>query len=276
MDKVCLLITCYGRAHLLGATLERLTKLTLPGEIIVVNDGGQDNCEEVCHSFKDRLPIRYIYNHAPFWSICSFARNIGVRNTNCDLILTSEPELIYCTDVVKQVLDAQKNTPDKIISAGVVYHMGKEAVLHPDMITNPLERMLLEAVNESTNNPNPIDKKGYALIKNWQATYTALYRKEWIEAVGYWDEEFPDVYGVDDIDLCTRMRIKLGVGQDVNPGIAVLHQYHTRPLEIVGKATLRNMKYFEDKKLSVNGYEDPDNPRLIANIGKEIGVIQTR
>lgn len=154
--------------------------------------------------------------------------------------------------------------------------MGNKATLHSDMINNPLERLKLEKVNVSTNNPTPTNNDGYVLIKNWQATYTALYRKEWIEQIGGWDEEFPDVYGVDDIDLCTRIRIKLGVNQIIDQDIVVLHQHHDRPLSITGQATLRNMKYFEDKKLSVNGIEDINNSSLVANKDKEWGIIKIR
>lgn len=276
MEKVCLLITVYNRGHLLRNSLERLTKLTLPNEVLIVDDGGNDNTKEICDSFIDKLPIKYIYNHNPNWSICSFARNIGVKNTDCEIIITSEPELLYCTDVIAQTLQNHKSNPNDIISAGSVYHMGNKATLHSDMINNPLERLKLEKVNVSTNNPTPTNNDGYVLIKNWQATYTALYRKEWIEQIGGWDEEFPDVYGVDDIDLCTRIRIKLGVNQIIDQDIVVLHQHHDRPLSITGQATLRNMKYFEDKKLSVNGIEDINNSSLVANKDKEWGIIKIR
>lgn len=276
MEKVCLLITTYNRGHLLRNSLERLTKLTLPNEILVVDDGSTDNTKEICNSFINDLPIRYIYNHNPNWSICSFARNIGIKNTDCEIIVTSEPELLYCTDVIAQTLQKHKSNPSNIISAGSIYHMGNKTILHSNMINNPLERLKLEKINESTNNPIPINSDGYVLIKNWQATYTALYRKEWIEQIGGWDEEFPDVYGVDDIDLCTRIRIKLGINQIIDQDIVVLHQHHDRPLSIVGQATLRNMKYFENKKLNVKGIEDTNNPNLIANKNKEWGIIKIR
>lgn len=74
-----LLITTFNRGGLLQNSLERLTQLALPDEVLVVDDGGADNTEEVCASFNDRLPIRYVYHNNPGQTICSFARNVGVK-----------------------------------------------------------------------------------------------------------------------------------------------------------------------------------------------------
>lgn len=276
MDKTCLLITSFNRAAQLQNSLERLTRLSLPDHVLVVDDGSSDNTEETVFNFRNRLPIEYIYNHNPNWSICSFARNIGVKHTNAEIVITSEPEILFMTDVIPQMLQQHQNNPTQMITAGTLYHMGQYAVLHESMMNDPIGRMQLEAVNVSGNDPIPHNTQGYVKIVNWQATFVALYRKEWIEPVGYWDTEFPDIYGVDDIDICTRIRILCDVGQIIDPNIHVLHQYHSKPPVSAGNAVIVNMDYFHAKRLSVNGFEDKNNPNLIANKGKEIGVIIPR
>lgn len=275
-DKVCLLITVFNRSNQLRNSLLRLSKLSLPDEILIINDGGGSSCEDVVNSFKDKLPIKYIYNHNPTWSICSYARNIGIKNTDCEIIITSEPEILFCSDVICQMLNYHKEMPNNLISAGTVYHGGAGSKIPNLAIENPINYLKSQKVNISSNNPKPKDPNGFCKVEGWQATYTALYRKEWIESVGYWDEQFPDVYGVDDIDIATRIRIKLGINQKIMKDIEVIHQYHERPIEIIGKATLRNMEYFESKKLSVNGVEDKNNPHLIANKGVDVGIIKLK
>lgn len=274
MKKTCLLITTFNRGSLLRHSLKRLSRLTLPDEILIVDDGSTDNTEEVVLEFQN-LPIRYIYNHNPEWSICSYARNIGVKNTDCEIIITAEPELFFITDVVAQMLENHEAIPNHLISAGTIYHQGHKGVIRPNMYDNPFaDTFHLTKAETSTNNPNPNDPRGYVKIQGWQATYTALYRKEWLEAVGGWDEQFPACYGVDDIDVATRIRILLGVNQVIQSDIAVIHQWHPKPPQIIRNATQKNMDYFHAKNLSVNGNEDITNPNLIANRNIEWGVIK--
>ena len=67
--KTTLLITTYNRAHLLYNSLMRLKSLTIPDEVLIVDDGSSDNTEQVCKDFEVHLPIKYIYNHNPDWFV---------------------------------------------------------------------------------------------------------------------------------------------------------------------------------------------------------------
>jgi GT2 family glycosyltransferase len=112
-------------------------QLTPPDELIVVDDGGNDHTEDVCRQFSEYLPIRYLYNNNPEWSICSFARNIGVKEASNDWIVTSEPELFWITDVIPQFLQRAEAVPDKVISAGTIF-FGREGYV-PSLDVNGLE-----------------------------------------------------------------------------------------------------------------------------------------
>lgn len=272
MNKTCLLITTFNRGHLLKHNLERLTRLTLPDEVLVISDGCSDNTEEVCKSFEGRLPIRCIYNHNPDWSICSMARNIGIKNTDCDIIITAEPELFFITDLIKQMLELHKQNPEHVINAGTVYHMGREGSIESSMYDNPV----LKNVNESDSKTFPTNPKGYAKIQGWVAPFSALYVRDWLFEINGWDESFVK-WGHDDTDLLTRLRIKGKHNMIIPREIEVIHQWHpTLPPAAQQAAVQHNDKIMMEKKLSVDGYEDPNNPQLIANIGKEWGIIKTR
>lgn len=267
-DRICLLITTFNRSSQLNRSLERLCNLTIPDEVLVVNDGGQDNCETTVKNFEGRLPIRYIYNHNPDWSICSMARNIGIKNTDCEIIITAEPEILFVTDVVKQMIELHDQIPGKVISSGTIYHMGPMAFLHTDMLTDPVERLKKEAVNESSHGTYPINVGGYAKIKGWVAPFSALYRKEWLMAVNGWDESFVK-WGFDDTDLLTRLSIN-GVGQHIVHEIECIHQWHEKlPPEVQFSAVQEN-----EAKMAAKDFnkENPNND-LIANKNRNWGLI---
>lgn len=268
-NKVCLLITTRNRSHLLNRSLERLTRLTIPDEVLVIDDGGDDNCETTAMNFVGRLPVKYIYNHEPEWTICSMARNIGIKNTDCDIVITAEPEMLFITDVVAQMLQKHQEIPNKVISAGTIYHMGQHATLHNDMITNPANRLLQEAVNVSSHGTYPVNSKGYARIQGWVAPFSALYRKEWLMGIGGWDESFIH-WGYDDTDLLTRLSFS-GIGQDIARDIECIHQWHDKLApDVQHSAVIKNEKIMVSKNLCVG------SPNIVANINKEWGIIKTR
>lgn len=269
--KVTLLITTFNRGHLLKNTLERLLTLTLPDEVLIVDDGSVDNTKEIVEGFKDRLPIRYIYNNNPDWSICSMARNIGVKNCIGDIIITSEPELLFVTDVIAQMLKSRQNHPNEIISAGVIYHAQQSAAFNPGLLTDPASALKSEIVEDYIIQPRSYHQNGYVKTLNMQATFVALYEKSWLMELGGWDEAFPGAWGFDDIELCTRLRINR-INQHICPQIEALHQWHPHlPPHIQGPASAANDEYFKSKRLDLLAAGDPG---LIANKGKEWGIIK--
>lgn len=268
-EKVCLLITTFNRSSQLNRSLERLCNVTIPDEVLIVDDGGSDNCQDTVKNFEGRLPIRYIYNNNPEWSICSMARNIGIKNTDCDIIITAEPEILFVTDCIAQFLQKHQEIPGKVISAGTIYHMGPIAILNPVMITNPLEQLTREAVNESSHGTYPTNYMGYAKIRGWVAPFSALYRKEWLMGINGWDESFIK-WGFDDTDLLTRLSMS-GIGQEIVHQIECIHQWHSKlPPDIQHEAVTANETIMKAKNMD---NQNPDND-LIANKNREWGVIK--
>jgi GT2 family glycosyltransferase len=281
--KTTLLITLFNRGELLRNSLERLTHITIPDEVLIIHDGGTDNTKEVCDSFKDRLPIRYIYNNDPKPAICSMGRNIGIKEAIGDIIITSEPELLFVTDIVKQMLEEREKYPREIISAGVIYHAQTQTTFNPGLITDPQEALKSEIVEEYQTEPRSYHPSGYCKTRNMQATFTCLYEKEWLMEIGGWDEAFPGAWGWEDIELCTRLRIN-GINQHICSHMEALHQWHPHlPGPEWGEASKMNEDYFISKQLNIveqdiqaakiGGTYTQIDPRLIANQGKEWGII---
>lgn len=242
--SVCLLITTNDRTPLLRNSLERLSTLTAPDEILVVDDGGTDDCEDVVRQASSafEIPVRYIYTFNPGQTQCSHARNVGIKNTDCDIVITSEPEMLFDTDVIPQMLADSAERPRELVSAGVIRHC------------------------QDPNGSCPTCTcEGY-VTTNWSATWIALYKREWLLAIGGWDEDFPDPWGWDDVDLNTRLRIR-GIGQFIDHAIHATHQWHPHR---GGSGQFRNEEHFKAK--GFNGNEYPEHPSLFANVGREWGV----
>lgn len=236
-----MLVTTYNRAPLLRVSLERLCELTMPDEVLVVDDGSQDETAAVVTEFANRLPMTYIYNHNPEPSICSMARNIGVKHALHEWIATSEPELFFLTDVLAQFEALHPEHPSQVISAGHVYFAPADW-------------------NPSTEPP-----QGAQEAVGWVAPYAALWYRPWLEAVGGWDEGFPGPWGWDDTDLLSRVRIS-GIGQYIATEVKGVHQYHGLGID----QGSMNEQHFLAKSYHQN--EDPAD--VVANQGREWGVIR--
>lgn len=269
--KTCLLITTYNRGNLLNNSLQRLCNLTLPDEVLIVDDGSSDNTRQVVENFEKKLPIRYIYNHNPEWSICSFARNIGVKNTDADIIITSEPEILFVTDIVSIILEERIKYPKEIISASIIYHAQPGATFNPGFITDPVTALKGEIVEEYQTEPRSYHPNGYCKTTNMQATFICSYEREWIMELGGWDEGFPGCWGFDDIDLATRLRVN-GINQHICKKMEAIHQWHGHPPgEQWAKDAHENDIYFREKSI-----QDINSPFLVANKDKEWGIIKSR
>lgn len=240
-----LLITTLNRAKLLRNNLEQLTRLTLPDEVLVVDDGGTDETPDVCAEFESRLPMRYVYHDNPGQTICSYARNVGLKLARGDLLLTTEPEVVFQTDVVAQFLERHEQQPDQVISAGTIY-----------FVKSP------EVDWRSISDARVVKEVG------WVATYAALYHRDWLNQVGGWDEGFPGLWGWDDTDLLTRLRLR-GYGQQIAIEAEIVHQWH--PLGADPDSV--NEAYFFAK--SFHGNEN-DQTHIVANQGAEWGQLRTK
>lgn len=207
-----MVITTMNRGHLLEHSLYRLLNLTtIPSEIIVVDDGGDDNTEAICADFSEILPMRYVYNHNPGASICSMARNIGLKMAENDWVVTSEPELLYRTDILAQFADLHEEHPNEIISAGTIF-----------FAPAGWDGSLLAPMETAGDYQAPSDSQEAI---GWVAPYTALWYRPWLIEVGGWDETFPGYWGWDDIDLLTRLRLN-GHGQHIALECEAIHQFH--------------------------------------------------
>lgn len=269
--KVGLLITTFNRAGLLGVSLARLARLTLPDEITLVDDGGSDDTSEVFSSFVRATGVEghYLYHDNPEHSICSFARNVGLKRMDADIVITSEPELVFLSDVVADLISMMDRRGLDVISAGTVYHQGRLAWL--ENIVEHGDPKGFDVVDYESKMPDWQTR--YMRTRGWVAPYTAAYRREWLMEIGGWDESFPGNWGWDDIDLITRLRIN-GHPQTIADGIEVLHQWHDTPVEQAADGRMNEEHFYGKSFHSALGEKDTTD--VVANKGVEWGKLMPR
>lgn len=243
---ISLLICTHQRAHLLEQSLDRLLGLTLPAELIVVDDGGDDATPEIVAEFGQRSGVEttYVYTHNPGAQLCSHARNVGIKQARHDWIVTSEPELCFRTNALAQFPELQSRHPKQVISTGRVFFApeGEAPVYEGD--------------------------PGWQQAHLLTAPHAALWHRDWLLAVGGWDEGFPGSWGWDDTDLLTRLRLS-GHGQYMAPEIEAVHLWH--PLG--GDTDSQNEEYFRARSFI---RDESDLTDLVANKEREWGVAKPR
>lgn len=183
-----LIIPTFERAYLLERSLARLSEMTPPEEIIVVDDGGSDDTAGVCG--RSRLPVRYIYNDRPDEGTCSLPKNIGLRAASHEHIVTADPEIYFVSDVIAQMKAAR--------------------VLFPDAVCHDHDCIM------ETEDGNYLLAGGL---------YVNGFDRAWLMHVGGWAEDLPEPWGWEDIDLYDRLAF-FGIPQRRIDNIAIVHQWH--------------------------------------------------
>jgi glycosyltransferase involved in cell wall biosynthesis len=212
-----IIIPSFKRADLLKFGLRSIArqKTTSKYEIIVVNDGLEDDTKKVCDSFKSQLNIRYIFTGQrnipePVWRIPGFAINIGAKMATGDFMLIMCPEMYLLDDGLQGMIDTLKSNPKHIVITN-----GKDdqdAVFLGNIQQNVSTHDLLNLYDRmpKLNTEFPF--------------FLGVSTKEFIEIGGY-DEDFIGNCW-DDQDIVTRLK-QNGLSYE-KLGYRVVHLYHSR------------------------------------------------
>lgn len=216
---VSMIIVTRERGQQLSKSLRRLLDLTPPDEIVLVDDGSETrHVHGAAENFmRQFMPIKYVYNHRPggFQNPCQ-PRNAALKMAAYDEILVTEPELMFMTDVVAQMVAAREQYPDAILSEAFAYH-------------EPSENVTLDQCN---------------IVPGF---YSHLIKKQWIMDVGGWDEDIPGPWGHDDTDLYGRLE-RVGHSIALLPEVRVRHQWHPSRIEpaVENETYLRSKEFPRD------------------------------
>lgn len=236
---ITMIVTTCNRGNLLARSLKTLSEITAPDEIIVVDDGGDDNTWDVCRL--SPLPVRYVYNQPAHRATRCQPSNVAIRMASHEHVLHADPELEFVSDVVAQFREHADKRPEAILAPEYAFHDTYRGC--------PLE----ECVSIYA---------GDGLHKTAGPGY--MYRRQWLLDVGGWDESLVHG-GWDDLDLHMRLSWAGHVHEAV-PGTVVRHRWHPEQSWEGAEPGLSNKPFVEAKQ----------NPQhLVANPGVEWGVLRT-
>ena len=98
--QLSILIPTYLRNHLLEIGLQSIKdqNITVPYEVIVLNDAQPDESENICNNFNAQYIFTGQRNTEQLkWRCPGFAINIGIKEALGELILITSPEIYYLT-----------------------------------------------------------------------------------------------------------------------------------------------------------------------------------
>ncbi|AFQ42397.1 glycosyltransferase [Desulfosporosinus meridiei] len=215
--KVSIVITTYQRTHLLRWGLYSLSLQTMPYEFetIVVNDGIQDQTEEICKEFKEKLHLKYIFTGQrnlqgePIWRVPGFAINIGVKQASGDILVMCCAEMLHVNQTIEKITMPILGNP-KLLGIPV----GKDD--RTGALLESIEKNNGSFEQETFNNCIDLDTRMPFLM--------ALHRSQFLEIGGY-DEDFTGI-AYDDRDFIDRI---LAYGcQYCRTEAVTAHLYHPR------------------------------------------------
>jgi glycosyltransferase involved in cell wall biosynthesis len=100
---VSCIIPTYNRAHIVGRAIRSVLNQTYKNiEVIVVDDGSQDNTQEAVLSIKDER-VRYIRLHRNFG--VAFARNIGIANARGEFVAFLDSDDYFLPEKIEKQVE---------------------------------------------------------------------------------------------------------------------------------------------------------------------------
>jgi glycosyltransferase involved in cell wall biosynthesis len=218
--KISVVIPSYNRPKHLYYTLYALRHQTLDPnqfEVIVVDDGGVTDDENIVKEFSDVLNIRYMRQEDKGFR-AGKARNIGIVAAEGDYIVFVDTGVQLCTTALAQHLALHEASIHPMAIIGYVYGFDAEGAMldlvfskdnwkNADRVIQQAQSVGLEDVRQAQYNLLGED------IGVWPAPFDIYYtahasaeRKELLKA-GLFDESF-NTWGGEDLELALRLFLR--------------------------------------------------------------------
>jgi glycosyltransferase involved in cell wall biosynthesis len=119
--RVSVVICTWNRAALLEQTLAQLAHLRMPAgvqwEVVVVNNNSTDATDATIERHRARLPLRRLFESR---SGKSFAANLAIAQTESELLLWTDDDVLVDPDWLKEYVAAARAWPDATFFGGTI------------------------------------------------------------------------------------------------------------------------------------------------------------
>ena len=232
---VSVVVVNYGRAELLRACLKSLLDQTWHRlEILVVDNGSRDHSTDVVSSFADRgVRLLALAGNRGF----AAAVNLGIRQARGELVALLNNDAVASPQWIEQLASGMAASAEVGTCASKILFHGTEVI-------DKAGHLIFPDGQNRGRGTGEWDRGQYDVTQEVLAAdgCAALYRKEVLEQVGGFDENF--FAYAEDADLCLRARW-LGWRCLYVPG-AVVHHHHSSTL---GPYSPRKIYWVERNRL---------------------------
>lgn len=224
---VSVIITTYNRSQLVIKAIESVLNQTYENiEIIVVNDGSVDNTLEVLNEYTSNVPNIRVLNH-PTSLGGNAARNTGIKSAKGTLIAGLDDDDVFLPNRISLLVE---NYDEKY---SLVTSCSKQIIKNEVLKTKFV----------------PIIDIGTMLYFNAIGNQ-ALVKKEYIQKVGYYDE---NLKRYQDYDIWLRLIDQFGKAKMVKEVTQVINYNHTsHSNNILTNNFLGAYKFFTKHKRKMN------------------------
>lgn len=248
--KVSLILPTFRRANLLDLTLYSIQeqKIDFDLEVVVVNDGIEDNTEDVCKKY-NKLNVKYIFSgqrntDTDKRRVAGFALNIGVKQSVGDILILSCAEIFHLNNCLSQIVTPLLTTRGILTTPNTIYFDDWGGYT--------------DKISQLVHSGEPIHYNNYLNgeeLKRRDSVYAirmpylmGMWREEYVSIGGY-DEDFTG-YAADDNDFIGRLLTNGCYYHYVNA--VPVHLYHGISCDALfhpeNPAWAYNYKLFQDRK----------------------------
>jgi glycosyltransferase involved in cell wall biosynthesis len=252
-------VPTYNRKRLLQLTLESLDKQNLSRdrfEVLVVDDGSDDDTAAVVSTFEDRLDLRYFFQPDEGYRLAR-ARNVGISWARGEICVFVDAGVLLHSGAMSAHVASHEASAEPLALNGYVFcfNLNNEdaALIRKVVDVDDVDATIASMARTGawpdlredfyTRYTDDFDHVPAPWLMHWGCHASA--RTEQLRKVGMCDEAFRQ-WGAEDLDLAYRLH-RDGARFAVNRAASSIHYPHDKDHTDNAKSAQHNYRYMARK-----------------------------
>jgi len=187
--KISTIIPVYNKGDYTKRAVESAINLDEVAEVILIEDGSNDNSLEVCKKLSDEFENVHLYTHPENKNLgIANSRNLGIRKAKCDYISFLDADDWYLKNRFKDTKKVFMENPD---ADGVYDAVG--TAFEDEKAAEKWKDFEGEKILSAPKKKVAPEDFLYEIITNWIGTFHTngiVLKKKVFDKVGYFEKEF--------------------------------------------------------------------------------------